>query len=261
MFETILLALKQLRYNLVRTYPFLQKMIQPAYKTPSSSDSRVKLGNGIFIRNIDDIKNTYAGVVTQEGDRVIWDLKGFIVDGINQTGDGSQNESQEPLFTVELPKLTIRNFFFDNVKESIHWYAPDGIIEDGVFLKIGEDAISTYQPKDDRPVVSQNLTIQRVHFQNWGGDKSVQLNTSVNCSIIDCTFVGNNTGIRWGSEVGTTVTHTGFSKGNKFYGVRTIHHASGPRTTLTVDSGSETYVWAKEINYTNYDAKIVNKKF
>lgn len=104
------------------------------------------------------------------GDRLVW--KG--------EGDCSQNEGMEPIISVQGDGVTIRNAVIDESPDGIHVSAPNVVIENIVFPKVCEDAITANEGAD-------NLVIRNCAFRG-AKDKAIQLNAGKNIVIENCYF-------------------------------------------------------------------------
>lgn len=125
-------------------------------------------------------------VVSFGGDRLKW----------TGEGDCSQNESMEPIISVQGEGVMVRNAWIVEAPDGIHVSAPDVVIENVVFPKVCEDAITANTGAD-------NLVIRNCAFRG-ARDKAIQLNAGKNILIEDCTFEDCAKPVR--VKAGVTVT-------------------------------------------------------
>lgn len=111
-------------------------------------------------------------------------------------GDCSQNESMEPIISVQGDGVTIRDAFIEESPDGIHVSAPNVVIENIVFPKVCEDAITANEGAD-------NLVIRNCAFRG-ARDKAIQLNAGRNILIENCYFEDCSKPVR--VKPGVTVT-------------------------------------------------------
>jgi hypothetical protein len=116
------------------------------HRKPASNAAVFYVKNGFSISSEKDlamaVKGLKGSVSYSKGGIYYWDLKGGILDGKNQKGDGGQNENQEPLARVRMP-LVIRNGFIRNNKNALTFSKPNAGVEKLTWLNVGEDALAT----------------------------------------------------------------------------------------------------------------------
>jgi Pectate lyase. len=121
------------------------------------------------------------------GDRLKW----------TGEGDCSQNEAMEPIISVQGEGVTVRNAWIDGAPDGIHVSAPNVVIENIVFPKVCEDAITANSGAD-------NLVIRNCAFRG-ARDKAIQLNAGKNIVIENCLFEDCAKPVRVKSGVTVTV--------------------------------------------------------
>lgn len=196
---------------------------KPDYRKPSSGAKKLLMKNDSRIKNksdLDDLAKKLSGSTVKYSNGVYtWDLKGGVLDGKNQKGDGGQSEGQEPLFRAEIP-LILKNGFVQNNKDAALFYKKDSGVDKVTFTNIGEDAIATRDGVDDFFVKNS----QFINDEN--GDKSIQLNGAKNAKIENNLIYGGVTGVRVHESSSTSSSDKAYAKGNKFMGVDTAWHVS-----------------------------------
>ena len=166
------------------------------------------------IRDLDSlIRNTGATVATTNGILVV-DLKGAIIDGKKQDGDGGQGERQTPLFRARVPFI-LKNGFIKNNKNAATFYASNSGVKSMTWLNVGEDAVATADN-------AKNFVVQNCEFLNdKSGDKSIQLNEADGAEVHNNLVYGGITGVRIGKYDYVTKTDKANGGGNEFVGVDT----------------------------------------
>jgi pectate lyase len=118
-------------------------------------------------------------------------------DGLKWTGEGdcSQNEGMEPILSVQGDGVTVRNAFMVETPDGIHVSGRDVVIENVIFPKVCEDAITANG--------ADNLIIRNCAFRG-ARDKVIQLNGGKNILIENCYFEDCSKPVR--VKKGVTVT-------------------------------------------------------
>jgi hypothetical protein len=195
----------------------------PSHRKPSSSAQVLYLLDGTTLRKCDDVrtlaKKLKNSIVSISGSLCIWDLKGGILDGKKQRGDGSQSENQEPLARIRT-SLLIKNGFVRNNKNALTFYSPDSGVDRVTWLTVGEDAVAT-------AAGAINFSLTNSEFINRrGGDKSVQLNEGKGAKIYDNLIYSGITCARVGESSVNKVGDLAEAGGNRFVGCDTAYHLS-----------------------------------
>jgi hypothetical protein len=200
----------------------------PSHRKPAEGAKRYYARDGWDIRSEKDVPD--VGSVSKRDGVIVWDLKGAILDGSKQKGDGSQNENQEPLFRARIP-LVVRNGFVQRNKNAASFYAKDSGVERVTFTDIGEDAVATSKG-------AYGFRVRDCEFLNdQGGDKSIQLNEARDARVEGNLVFSGRTCMRVGDSGTTAVSETATVKGNRFVGCDTGVHAS----KITVDESGNTF--------------------
>jgi pectate lyase len=110
-------------------------------------------------------------------------------------GDCSQNEGMEPIISVQGDGVTVRNAFIVESPDGIHVSGKNVVIENVVFPKVCEDAITANG--------ADNLIIRNCAFRG-ARDKVIQLNGGKNILIENCYFENSSKPVR--VKPGVTVT-------------------------------------------------------
>lgn len=195
----------------------------PSYRKPASSASVYKVPNKFVLKTCSDVfnaaKKLKGSTASCSGSSGVWDLKGGILDGVNQKGDGSQNENQEKLASVRM-KLTIRNGFVRNNKDALTFYESNSGVERLTFTNLGEDGVAT----------SGNPTgffVKDCEFINdASGDKSIQASSGKGARIVGNLIFAGTTGIRIGDSNITKVSDMAEVGNNRFVDLDTAYHPS-----------------------------------
>lgn len=162
----------------------------------------------------------------------VWDLKGGILDGRDQRGDGGQSETQEPLARVKM-KLIIKNGFIRNNKDGIGFFNQDSGVEKITWLNVGEDAVATHKGAFNFSAIDCEA------MNSSKGDKSFQFNESKGLIVRGNTIRGD---IAKRNENWRHPHHKPFDRSyvstNKFINIDTAHNLS----SITVEElGPSTY--------------------
>lgn len=222
--------------------------MQNLIKKPSSNAKIYKPIGEWNIRNEKDlIKLKNLGAVTSFiKDVLVVDLKGIVLDGSKQKGDGGQSENQTPLLRARIP-LILKNGFVINNKNALIFYAPNSGVQNIVWRDIGEDAVSTYNGAYD-------FSIKDCQFSG-AQDKSIQLNEAKGAKLYNNIIVGGITGVRLGKIDYTERSNRAFCGKNKFYNVDTAWHIA----KLTMEETEKnTYISVKQ-KYKLVDGAMVTK--
>lgn len=125
----------------------------------------------------------------------VFDGKGQTFTAGKELGDGSQSESQKPLFKLE-DGASLKNVVIgDNGADGIHLYG-DAKIDNLHVTNVGEDAITVKANKEGK---KSNVEISNSTFQN-ASDKILQLNADTDLTVNNVkakdfgTFVRTNGG-------------------------------------------------------------------
>lgn len=195
------------------------------YRKPASGAAVLFAKNNFTLKSESDLKkavkslkgSTYS--YNKSKKVYTWDLKGGILDGKNQKGDGGQSENQEPLIRVQM-SLVIKNGFIRNNKNALTFYKPRSGAERLTWLNVGEDAVATSRGAYD-------FTIRNCEAINSSkGDKSFQFNEALGLLAEDNLIVGGITGMRIGDSKTTEVSEIAYVRNNRFYNVDTAHNIS-----------------------------------
>lgn len=118
-------------------------------------------------------------------------------DALKWTGEGdcSQNESMEPIISVQGDGVTVRNAFIVMSPDGVHVSGKNVVIENLVFPEVCEDAITANG--------ADNLIIRNCAFRG-AKDKAIQLNGGKNILIENCYFEKCSKPVR--VKKGVTVT-------------------------------------------------------
>jgi hypothetical protein len=223
----------------------------PKHRTPSKTAKVFYPLNNWSINSANDLKNVQKqlnATILKDEEITILDLNGGIIDGEKQKGDGSQNESQEPLFRANIP-FVIKNGFIRNNKNAATFAAKNSGIEKVTFLNIGEDAVAT-----SRKAI--NFSVSDCEFLNSkNGDKSVQLNQAENAVVEKNLVYGGITGVRVHESSWADSNTTAFCGDNSFIGVDTAWNVS--KGVLIVEK-KNSYKNVRLPFKVNQNAKITN---
>ncbi|MCX8964078.1 type III secretion protein HrpW [Erwinia psidii] len=158
-------------------------------------------------------------IVVKAGE--VFDGKGQTFTAGSELGDGSQSESQKPLFKLEdgasLKNVVIGN----NGADGIHLYG-DAKIDNLHVTNVGEDAITVKANKEGK---KSNVEISNSTFQN-ASDKIIQLNADTNLSV-------NNVKAK---DFGTFVRTNGGQQGNWDLNLSHISAENGKFSFVKSDS-------------------------
>jgi hypothetical protein len=200
----------------------------PKHRTPQKN-AKVFYPKEWNINSVSDLKNvekTLNAEITKRDEIVILDLKGGIIDGSKQKGNGGQNENQQPLFRSNIP-LIVKNGFVRNNKNAATFNAKDCGVINMTFSDIGEDAVATSRR-------AENFVVFNCEFLNSRkGDKSLQLNQADSATIEKNLIFGGITGVRVHESSWATSRSIAYCSENRFVGVDTAWNVS--RGTLIVE--------------------------
>jgi hypothetical protein len=136
-------------------------------------------------------------MVSFGGDALYWKGK----------GDCSQTESMEPIISVQGNGVTVRNAFIVSSPDGIHVSGKDAVIENMIFPKVCEDAITANG--------ADRLVIRHCAFRG-AEDKAIQLNSGKDILIEDCYFEDCSKPVR--VKPGVTVTvRNNVSRGSRAF--------------------------------------------
>jgi hypothetical protein len=199
-------------------------------------------------KDLDDFVEKTGSSYSQKDGVIIVDMKGSILDGIKQKGDGGQSESQTPLFRAKVP-LVLKNGFIRNNKDAATFYAPNSGVEKVTWLTVGEDAVATAPG-------AKNFKIENCEFiNNKNGDKSIQLNEANGARIYNNLIYGGITGVRLGEAKTTESRNKAFCSKNIFVDVDTAWNIA--KMSLKVEQPNE-YIGVRVPFKTTGSAKIEN---
>jgi hypothetical protein len=231
---------------------------KPEHRTPSKS-AKVYKPNTWNINSKDSLDAAVQqlnGKVYIQGDVLVFDMKGGIIDGSKQKGDGSQNENQEPLFRANVP-FVLRNGFIRNNKNAATFAESNSGIDSVTFLNVGEDAVATSRG-------ARNFQVTNCEFLNdRNGDKSVQLNQAAGAVIADNMIFGGITGVRVHESSWSNKDTIAYCEGNTFIGTDTAWNVS--KGILQIKGKNEykhvriPFKTSKGGSIKNPDGKVVNE--
>lgn len=179
------------------------------------------------------LKNLGAEITSIKNVLVV-DLKGIVLDGSKQKGDGGQSENQTPLLRARIP-IIFKNGFVVNNKNALTFYAPNSGAQNIIWHDIGEDAIATYDG-------AYNFLVKDCQFSG-AQDKTIQLNEAKGAMVYNNIIVGGITGVRLGKIDYTERSDRVLSGKNKFYNVGTAWHIA----KLTMEETDENkYISVKQ---------------
>lgn len=202
------------------------------YRKPAAGAAVFYVKNGFKISSEKTlaaaVKGLKGSTSYKKGGVYYWDLKGGILDGKNQRGDGGQREDQEPLARVAMA-LVIRNGFIRNNKNALTFSKPNAGVEKLTWLNVGEDALATargayYFTARDCEAINRSA-----------GDKSFQFNEALGLVAENNLIVSGTTGMRIGDSTTTEVSERAFVANNRFVNVDTAYHLS----KITVEERSK----------------------
>ncbi|WP_370417180.1 pectate lyase (plasmid) [Pantoea vagans] len=151
----------------------------------------------------------------------VFDGKGQTFTAGKELGDGSQSESQKPLFKLE-DGASLKNVVIgDNGADGIHLYG-DAKIDNLHVTNVGEDAITVKANKEGK---KSNVEISNSTFQN-ASDKILQLNADTDLTV-------NNVKAK---DFGTFVRTNGGQQGNWDLNLSHINAQNGKFSFVKSDS-------------------------
>ena len=225
---------------------------RPTYHVPKENAPRLFLRDGTDLRSRKDVvrlAKQLPGSKVSGNDPVVWDLRGGVLRGDLQRGDGGQDEHQEPLFRARLP-LVVKNGFVQHNKNAALFYAPRSGLERITFTDIGEDAVATQQG-------AHGFTLKWCEFINGPkGDKAAQLNEARGAVVAGNLFHGGRTALRVGDDKTTRVEDVAEVRSNHFHECDTAIHAS----RLTVREWDNRFDKVKTPTKTAHEAVILGGK-
>ena len=223
----------------------------PSHRIP---DSRARIHKPVGeweIRGLGDldslIRNTGAVASMTQG-ILVCDLKGAIIDGKKQDGDGGQGERQTPLFRARIP-FVLKNGFIQNNKNAATFYASNSGVKNMTWLNVGEDAVATADN-------AKNFVVQNCQFLNdKSGDKSIQLNEADGAEVHNNLVYGGITGVRIGKYDYVTRNDKAFGGGNEFVGVDTAWNLGEMILEIQKQNG---YTYVDLPFKTTNDGRVIN---
>jgi pectate lyase len=147
-------------------------------------------------------------------------------------GDCSQNEHMEPIISVQGDGVTVRNAFIVESPDGIHVSGKNAVIENFVFPKVCEDAITANG--------ADNLIIRNCAFRG-ARDKAIQLNAGRNIVIEDCYFEDCSKPVRVKPGVTVTVRNNVSRKTTAFV----MANGAGAKVVVEGNQVSESKWFAK----------------
>jgi len=209
------------------------------FRSPKSDAAVFYVKNNFTLRTESNLKTAVSRLkgskysYNKSKDVYTWDLNGGILDGKNQSGDGGQDEDQEPLIRVRIP-LVIKNGFIRNNKDAVYFYVPDSGVERITWLNVGEDAVGTSKGAYNfRAIDCEAINSRRT------ADKSFQFNEAKGLVVEDNVIKGGITGMRIGDSKINSVSDRAYVRNNKFIDVDTAHNLS----SITVEeTGPSKYI-------------------
>lgn len=192
-------------------------------RKPTSTASVFLVKNNFTLRTESDLKKATSSLkgskysYNSKTKVYTWDLRGGILDGKNQRGDGGQNEDQEPLFRAQM-SLILKNGFVRNNKNAALFFKPNSGVDKITWLNVGEDAVATMRG-------AINFTARNCEAINSSkGDKSFQFNEGEGLIVENNYISGGITGMRIGTSGINTPSDTAYVDNNRFYNVDTAHN-------------------------------------
>ncbi len=223
------------------------------YRKPASNAAVFFVKNNFTLKRESDLKSAVKSLkgstysYNKSKKVYTWDLKGGILDGKNQKGDGGQSENQEPLIRVQMP-LIIKNGFIRNNKDALSFFVPDSGAERLTWLNVGEDAVATHRGAYDFSIRDCEA------INSKKGDKSFQFNEALGLVAENNLIVGGITGMRIGDSKTTQVSEMAYVSNNRFVNVDTAHNIS----KITVkDLGGNIYSNVNKLWVLSNGAKLV----
>ena len=225
---------------------------RPTYHVPRAEAPRLFLRNGTDLRSRQDVvrlARQLPGSKVSGDDPVVWDLRGGVLRGDLQRGDGGQDEHQEPLLRARLP-LVVKNGFVMRNKNAMTFHAPRSGVERVTFTEIGEDAVATQQG-------AHGFTLKGCEFVNGQrGDKAAQLNEARDAVVAGNFFHGGRTALRIGDDKTTRPQDRAVVRDNHFHACDTAIHAS----RIRVQEWNNRFDKVKTPTKTAHEAVVANGK-
>ena len=213
----------------------------PDHRLPPQGVVTTFLPPGYTIRGRTDAKDTGCKVYSRDGRIVVDGEWERVLDCRKQQGDGGQGEHQDPvarcLVPVHFRRLWVRN----NKNALLLW--DDSIVEDCIWLTVGEDAVANPKQCEDARIVGCTF------LNSTRGDKTIQLNGARGAVVKGNTIYLGRTGIRVGeSSYSKPDRDRAVVEGNTFIGVDSCIHPS----SCTVEwNGNKTVSCRKETKPAN----------
>lgn len=204
-------------------HEYLSAQTSYTYRKPASNAAVYYVKNNFTLKTESDLKKAVSSLkgskysYNSKTKVYTWDLRGGILDGKNQRGNGGQDENQEPLFRAQM-SLILKNGFIRNNKNAALFFKPRSGVDRITWLNVGEDAVATMRGATD-------FTAKNCEAINSSkGDKSFQFNEGDGLVVENNLIVGGITGMRIGTSGINTPSDMAYVNGNRFYNVDTAHN-------------------------------------
>jgi hypothetical protein len=231
---------------------------KPSHREPTKAAKVYKPAGEWVISDISDLKvltSSINATVSKQGDVCVVDMRGGIIDGSKQEGDGGQGERQTPLFRARVP-LIVKNGFIKNNKNAATFYAPHSGVENLTWLNVGEDGVATAEG-------AKNFRVTGCEFLNSkDGDKSIQLNEADGAILERNMVYAGITGVRIGKIDYSEAKNKATCSNNTFIGVDTAFNVAKVQLTV-IKSNKYTNVRipfkvTHGATITNADGSVIN---
>lgn len=174
--------------------------------------------------SMDDVRAACGSKVKITGKIV--DLQGAELNGSRMKHPKNPQDEGAAALKIHIPGFYLRNGQVRDIPGGIVAFAEGCRMENLLFRKIGEDAVSNQ--KD----VSAGFQISRCRFEGTKeNDKLAQINDARDAVVENSTFTGGVTAIRMQESSAKKQGGSAESIGNTFVDVRTAHNVAG-RTTV-----------------------------
>jgi hypothetical protein len=202
--------------------------MKPKHRTPIVGSKIFRPLGEWNIRSRKDlavVEEALGARVTDLGGVLLLDLRGGILDGSKQKGDGGQDERQTPLLRARIP-LIVQNGFINNNKNALTFYAKNSGVKKLTWLNVGEDAVATADG-------AINFLVDGCEFINKGGDKSIQLNEANGARVFRNLIYGGITGVRLGKIAFSKTSDKVECGGNTFIDLDTAWNCAKVSVSVT----------------------------